>query len=47
MGETYRLLGDILDKGRDELDDNQKEVLRKCRTFLQSSMAVLESQRKR
>jgi CRISPR/Cas system CSM-associated protein Csm2 small subunit len=47
VGETYRLLGDILDKGRDELDDNQKEVLRKCRTFLQSSMAVLESQRKR
>jgi hypothetical protein len=42
VGETYRLLGDILDKSKEDLDDDEREILIKCRTYLQSSMDVLE-----
>ena len=42
IGETYRLLGDILDKAKEELEGDEKEVIAKCRTYLQSSMDVLE-----
>jgi len=42
VGETYRLLGDILDKAKEDLEDDEKEILVKCRTYLQSSMDVLE-----
>ena len=45
-GETYRLLGDILSKEKHELDDDKREVLEKCRTYLQSSMDALESLKK-
>lgn len=44
VGEVYRLLGDLLDKL--ELEDDDKELLIKCRTYLQSSMDVLESQKR-
>lgn len=44
VGEVYRLLGDLLDKL--ELEDDEKELLIKCRTYLQSSMDVLESQKR-
>ena len=42
VGETYRLLGDILDEAKEELRDDEKEVIKRCRSYLQSSMDVLE-----
>jgi hypothetical protein len=44
VGEVYRLLGDLLDKL--ELEDDEKELLIQCRTYLQYSMDVLESQKR-
>lgn len=42
VGETYRLLGDILDEAKGDLRDDEKEVIKRCRSYLQSSMDVLE-----